>query len=139
MVCASGLAGGAPVGGALAEDGVFDGGLADAAGFTGAAVNEELLFEVAGLAVGVEEVAEGGAALFDGVGEDLFDGGCEFGGAGFGEAFGGGARADAGAEEGFGGVDVADTDDDFGVHDDDLDGGAAGLAGGVEAGCGEVV
>ena len=59
------LAFGTPVGGALAENLVTDGGAAFPAGLPLAIIHEEPLAEVAGLAIGMEEIAEGGAALLD--------------------------------------------------------------------------
>lgn len=55
-----------------------DRGFACAAGFAFAVVNEQSLFEIAGFAIGFEEITEGGAALGDGFGEDFLDGGDEF-------------------------------------------------------------
>ena len=69
----------APVGRALAHDGVADRGGADSAGLALALVDEELLAEVAGLAVGVEEISQGGAALGDGFFQDRPDRGDQLG------------------------------------------------------------
>lgn len=82
--CGSGfLAFRAPVGGALSHDRMADWGAADPTGLVFPFIDEESLAKVAGLAVGVEEVAQGGAALVDGIRKDLPDGDDEFSEAGF--------------------------------------------------------
>ena len=116
-----------------------DGSLADPAELAFASVNKKALGEVAGLAVGVDEVAEGGAALLDGFAEDLADGFDEAGELRAGKSGCGSGRADAGAEERFAGVDVANADDDLVVHDDLLDRSLASGAGVFEDGGRELV
>src|SRR5690606_9058530 len=65
------LAARAPGAGALADAGLAQRGPAGRAGQAAAAVDRQFLLEVAGRTVGVEEVAQGGAAAGDGVTEDL--------------------------------------------------------------------
>ncbi len=50
------------MGAAAADDDAFDGGLADAAGLVGAAVDVVVELEEAGYSVGVNIVGDGGAA-----------------------------------------------------------------------------
>lgn len=64
----------APVGAALAQGGVLDGGAAHRAGFALAVVDAERVLEVAELAVAVFEIAQAAAARFDGFGQHLLDG-----------------------------------------------------------------
>src|SRR5207342_456950 len=71
---ASALAVAAPDAGAVAQGGIAQRASATAAGFALAAVNLQLLLEIAGRAVGVDEVAQGGAAAIDRVEEDALDG-----------------------------------------------------------------
>ena len=91
-----------------------------------------MLLEVAGLARGVDEVAQRAAAELDSFGQrraDFFD---QFCAARKAEFSGGELRPDAGAEQGFVGVDVADADHDAVVHDALLDADAATSRGLVE-------
>lgn len=62
---------------------------ADAAWFVFSAINEKALFEIAGLSVGIEEIAESCSALCDGFREHFADRGDEFFGLWFGEFVGG--------------------------------------------------
>src|SRR5690606_38991455 len=85
------------------------------------AIGRELLFEVAGRAIGADEVAQRGAAAGDGGREDFLrrlrqqhvafprNPACLA------------PRRDAGAEQAFGGVDVAYADDHALVHQEGLD------------------
>src|SRR5690554_8004169 len=59
------LAMAAPYGGALADQGLFQRPAAVDAGGAAATVGGQLLLEVAGCAVGSQEVAQGGAAALD--------------------------------------------------------------------------
>src|SRR5688572_29391702 len=68
----SALAAGAPDGGALADRGLLHPPAAFRAGFAASAVGHELQVEVAGLAVGIDEIPERGAAALDGVAKDAF-------------------------------------------------------------------
>ena len=103
-------------------DDAFDWRVAGVAGLGFAIVDAECLFEVAGFATFVEEIAQGGAAHFDGGGEDFADGGREAFEAWEADFAGGEGGANAGHEEGFAGVDVADADDAVAVHDEGFDG-----------------
>ena len=69
-VAASALAARAPHAGALADAGFLEPRAALFAGLAAAAVDQQLLFEVAGQAVRTDEVPQGGAAAFDCVGQD---------------------------------------------------------------------
>lgn len=112
---------------------------ADAAGFALPFVDEEPLLEVTGLAVGVEEIPQGGAAFTDRVREHLADGLDEFSEAGFGNLVRHGLRPDAGAEQGFGRVDVSHAHHRLRVHDDELDRGGAFRADLAEVRGGEIL
>ena len=119
-------------------DDAFDWRVAGVAGLGFAIVDAEGLFEVAGFATFVEEIAQGGAAHFDGGGEDFADGGREAFEAWEADFAGGECGANAGHEEGFAGVDVADADDAVAVHDEGFDGGLAVAGEVVEVAGGEV-
>ena len=119
-------------------DDAFDRRAAGVTGLGFAIVDAEGLFEVAGFAAFVEEIAQGGAAHFDGGGEDFADGGREAFEAREADFASGEGGADAGHEEGFAGVDVADADDAVAVHDEGLDGGLAVAGEVVEVAGGEV-
>ena len=106
-------------------DDAFDGGATDAAGLIFTIIDVKGLFEIAGFATFVKEVAQSGAAHFDGGGEHFLNGFDEFYKAGEADLSCGERGADAGHEKRFTGVDVADTHDDMAVHDEALDGGAA--------------
>src|SRR5690606_9040877 len=67
FLASSSLAVAAPDGGALADAGVAQRAPAAHAGLALAAVYRQFLLEVAGRAVGADEVAQGGAAAGDGV------------------------------------------------------------------------
>lgn len=138
MIWLAFLAGLAPECCPLGDYFVADGAGAGAAGQAGAAVDCEFLFEVSGLAFGVYEVAQGGAALGDGFPEDLADGGYEASGFWFGDFVSREEGMDFAAEEAFRGVDVADADDGGGVHEGDLDGGGPAAEDVVEVAWGEV-
>ena len=107
--------------------------LAARAGFAAFAVGGKCLREVAVGAVGVGEIAQRGAALFDGSAQHAFDGIREAATVGAAEAVGGTGGVYAARKQRFGGVDVADADQVALVHDVGFDGGgfAAGLC--VEA------
>jgi hypothetical protein len=119
-------------------DDAFDRGAAGVAGLGLAIVDAEGLFEVAGFATFVEEIAQGGAAHFDGGSEDFADGGGEAFEAREADFAGGEGGADAGHKEGFAGVDIADADDAVAVHDEGFDGGLAVAGEVVEVAGGEV-
>ena len=95
--------------------------LAATARLAGALVDEQLLAEVARLAVGAEEVAQGGAACLDRSASTAPDRGDQPGEPRPRHPVGGGPRPDAGAEQRLAGVDVAHPDDHLGVHDHQLD------------------
>jgi hypothetical protein len=59
------LAGWAPIRRPLPEHFMSDGRLTDTAGLALPVIDEESLFEIAGFAIGVEEVPQGGAAFED--------------------------------------------------------------------------
>ena len=83
---------GTPIGCTLTHHRVADGRATNPTGLTLAVVNEEPLLEVSGVALGVEEVAQGGATLLDGFGEHLANGAHQFLQSGFAQTPGGGAR-----------------------------------------------
>mgnify|MGYP001612055728 CR=1 FL=1 len=85
--------------------------------FSAAPVYPVVLLEVAGLARGVDEIAQGAASKLNGFGQgraDFFDKSCA---ARQTEFSCGELRSDAGAEQGLVGVDVAYADHDAVVHD----------------------
>src|SRR5207342_3400745 len=104
---ASALAVAAPDAGAVAQGGIAQRTSATATGFALAAVDLQLLLEVAGRAVGVDEIAQGGAAALDRVEEDALDGFDQPAVAFARNSSGGARRGDAGGEQRLGGVDVA--------------------------------
>lgn len=116
-----------------------DRGGAVGAGMAGALVDAELLLEVAGLAVGVDEIPQGGASLFDRLVENLADGFDQTGELWQGQAVGRGCGANAGQIEGFAGVDIAHSDHNFWVHDHLLDRRFSAGTGELELGRSEVV
>src|SRR5690606_20223182 len=69
----SALAVAAPDRGPLRQHGFLQRPAAARAGFAAAAVGGQFLLEIAGRAVGREEVAQGGAAAADGAPEDALD------------------------------------------------------------------
>src|SRR5690348_8632113 len=105
---------------ALADHARADQGAADTTRFARAAVDRELLFEIAGRAVRADEVAQGRPAAADRVGEDALhfrretrvalarDAACRASG------------MDARREQRLARVDVADADDDALVHEEQL-------------------
>src|SRR5690606_8715880 len=103
----SALAAGAEEAGALADDAAPDQIAAAAAGLALASVHEQLLLEVAGLAVRAGEVAQRGTTAHDGLLQHLAHVLCQARVLGAADAAGGACRADAGAEQGLGGVDVS--------------------------------
>jgi ligand-binding sensor domain-containing protein/signal transduction histidine kinase len=105
-----------------------DGGAAALAGFAFATVDEQFLFEITGLAIGFQEIAQRGAAAFDGMGEDAANGVGQFGIVAARDFSGRAHRPHAGREQGFGDIDVADADDDALVHQEGLHRRAAAAA-----------
>ena len=78
----------------------------------GAAVHMGLQLELAGHAMRVSEVAQRGAAQFEGACQGTAHCGCEAVAARAADAVTAGAWVDAGLEQGFAGVDVPGADDD---------------------------
>src|SRR5690554_2703093 len=106
--------------GALAELHFLQGAAALLAELARAPVDEQLLLEIAGLAVAADEVAQGGAAALDGDRQDALDLRGQALVARPGNRAGGLARIDAGGEQRLAGVDVADADHHRVVHDERL-------------------
>ena len=94
-------------------------------GLAGAAIDAVLLLEIAGVAVAVDEIAQGAAARGDRQIQDVLHSRRQSGAAVLAQPSGCGFRADAGGKQRFVGVDVADADDDVAVHQELLDRGSA--------------
>src|SRR5512146_3047744 len=105
---------------ALSEPHRADRRAANPARLAAAAVDEQFLLEVAGLAVRLQEVAQRRAAARDRVVEDALGLHGEPCVLRFRDRSGRASRADAGGEQRFGNVDVADADDDLLVHQERL-------------------
>jgi len=87
------------------------------AGFAAFAVHSEVDGEVAAGAVGLAEIAQGGAALCDGFLQDAFDSRRQRGTLSFIETGGTAGRVNAARVQRFGCVDVANADDVPLIHD----------------------
>lgn len=122
-----GLAARAEVGGAAGEDDALDGGAAFAAGLIFAGVDAVEVLEAAGLAVDINVIAQGAAAVTDGAAEDGLDGAGEAADLLGGEVMGWSEGMDAGGEEGFVHVDVAQAGDEGLVEKSGLDGAAGAM------------
>ena len=114
-----------------------DGCLAVTAGQVFSIVGEESLFKVSGLTIGIQEVSEGGATLGDGFSEDFFYRFNQVLGLWFREFVCGEFWVDFAKEEALRSVDVADPDDNFGIHDGGLQSNGLIAQAGVEVSTGK--
>src|SRR3990167_2016494 len=107
--------------GALSQLEFTQGAAAVFAKLAAAPVDEQLLLEIARLAVTADEVTQGGAAALDGMGEDAFDLLGQGHVARPGNRTGLAARIDASGEQRFARIDIADPDHHGVVHDEGFD------------------
>lgn len=133
------MAAGAEVTGALANHFLLNSLPAAGAGLAGAAIDIQLLGKVAGFAVAINEIPQGGTALLDGTGQYLLDrlGQCLV--ALQADLACGAGGADTGHKQRFAGVDVTHTNHDAGVHNEIFDGRFAPATEVVEVGAVEVL
>ncbi len=127
------LAGCAVKCGAITLLDTLDRPLAVFAGLGLPAVNIQLDGKIASLTTGIGEVPKSRAAGLNGFFQDIPDAGMKEVCPAPTQAAGGAPGMNTRAKESFAGIDVADADDDPGVHDVLLDGAATASTGGVKA------
>src|SRR5690242_15607900 len=94
---------------------------AASARLAGSFVDAQLQAEISGVAFGIDEIAQRGAANANGILKHVLDGAGELFELGRRYTVGGPTWRDSGQEQGFVGVDIADADHDFRIHDEMLD------------------
>lgn len=107
---------------ALPQSHFLQRGVAARTALAAATIDQQLLGEIAGLAVTADKVAQGGTAALDGLPQHLFD--LSYQPLTFLRCQGqtGAQRVNARAEQGLIGVDIADAHNEMVVHDGGFDG-----------------